>query len=277
MTFFKYESIGNDFVLIEATDAGGSDLSHVAISLCDRKFGIGSDGLLVVDPTTDPITMRMFNPDGTEDFCGNGLRCAALHMKTEHQSKERLQLLHGGMTIPIEFTASDWIDVTLPPPTFEPEGIPLSAGVGEVFERKLLVAGFDETLCSVNTGSTHTVIFRDSDVPEDEFLVVSPALENHEWFPKRTSVIWAWQTGAKSLAIRIWERGVGETHGCGTGSAAVAACWFRKHPNALAVEVKNPGGETAVAKGLHGSIVVSARARRVFKGSTIENEARVSA
>jgi diaminopimelate epimerase len=266
MRFWKYESIGNDFVLLETQDAEDQDLSKLSEALCDRHFGVGSDGLLIVDPSANPVSMRMFNPDGTEDFCGNGLRCAALHIKFEHSAAESLVLLHGGQSIPIQFAAGDWIDVTLPQASFDPVQVPLAPGVGEVFERSLAVDGHSLTLSSLTTGSTHTVIFKDSAVTEEEFQSVSPKLEMHEWFPNRTSVIWAWQTGAKALSIRIWERGVGETLGCGTGSAAVAACWFRKHSGSFAVEIRNPGGETVASKGLKGSIIMSARARLVYKG-----------
>lgn len=266
MKFFKYESIGNDFVLLENSDAGSQNLSNLSKTLCNRHFGVGSDGLLVVDSSANPVTMRMFNPDGTEDFCGNGLRCAALHMKLEHKATESLTLLHGGQLIPIQFAVGGWIDVTLPQASFDPAQVPLALGVGEVFDRSLVVDGHPLTLSSLTTGSTHTVIFRESPVTDEEFQSMSPKLENHDWFPNRTSVIWAWQTGSKALSIRIWERGVGETLGCGTGSAAVAACWFRKHSGALAVEIRNPGGETVASKGLKGSIIVSARAKLVYKG-----------
>jgi diaminopimelate epimerase len=276
MKFYKYESIGNDFVLVENSESAGKSLTEIAIQLCDRRFGIGGDGLLILDPSIDPLPMRMFNPDGTEDFCGNGLRCAALHMALEHNAGKQLTILHGGVTIPVEFTVGGWIDVTLPPPSFEPRSIPLVEGIGEVFDRNLHISGYTETLTSVSTGSTHTVVIKDSPMSEQEFRDVSPALEHHEWFPKRTSVIWAWQTGPKSFQIRIWERGVGETLGCGTGSAALAAYWFRKNPNALALEIRNPGGEVAAAKGAGGSIVISARAKKVFAGNTIERGVTVA-
>lgn len=276
MKFFKYESIGNDFVLLERREAGERNLTELAIQICNRKFGVGADGLLIVDPTNDPIPMRMFNPDGTEDFCGNGLRCAALHMALEHNAEKQLTILHGGQTIPVEFTTGRWIDVTLPRPSFDPTVIPLADGISEVFEKNLYISGHRETLTAVSTGSTHAVILKEAPVPEEEFRAVSPALEHHEWFPKRTSVIWAWQTGPKAFQIRIWERGVGETLGCGTGSAALAAYWFRKHPNLLAMEIRNPGGEVAAAKGPNGSIVISARAKRVYHGNTIERTVTVA-
>ena len=263
--FCKYESIGNDFVLIESKSVKDIDLPELSKRMCDRKFGIGSDGLLVLETENEPYELRMFNPDGTEDFCGNGLRCSALHLFFLHK-KKNYKIFHGDEEIETEISVGDWIDVTLPKPSFKPQDIPLRQNLDEVFETDLEIEENVFKICSVNTGSTHTVIFTDSPPDELTFQTISPKIENHEWFPKRTSVIWASKSDGKTFKIRIWERGVGETLGCGTGSAAVAACWFRKHPGMLALVVKNPGGDTLVAKSTGGRLIVSANAKRIYEG-----------
>ncbi len=272
MDFYKYESLGNDFILVEEVQVGGRDLSALAKELCSRRWGIGSDGLLVLSTDASPYRLRMFNPDGSEDFCGNGLRCAGLHLWRNGLVDKEALLLHGGEQIPIRFDPAGWIDVTLPAPSFDPALVPLAEGVGEVFERELRVAGHLLRVSALTTGSTHCVISCSAPPDEMVFQRVSRELETHPWFPQRTSVIWAWETGAKQITIRIWERGVGETRGCGTGSAAVGACWFRKNPNLLAVGVVNPGGEAVVSKGPEGRLVVSAKARLVFSGNTLSPE-----
>lgn len=261
MHFYKYESIGNDFVLIDVLP---EDPVAFAVAVCDRKFGVGSDGLLVVERIGESAIMRMFNPDGTEDFCGNGLRCAGLHL-WDGTTPATLTLVHGGQNIQISFGKGGWIDVTLPAADFSPERVPLALGQHEIFEQDVQLNGQTFRISSLTTGSTHTVISC-QDRPEDElFLTSSPQLETDARFPKRTSVIWSWPKDEKQTEIRIWERGVGETLGCGTGSAAVAAVEFRKHPGLMALGVKNPGGDTVVARGANGSLVVSARAKLVYE------------
>lgn len=277
LRFHKYESIGNDFVLVEESDVAkwfGSELpadayAKLAVALCDRKFGIGSDGLLTYSTDGDAVVMRMFNPDGTEDFCGNGLRCAALHAKRAGFAEKNASLKHGGRVIEVNFSLGGWIDVGLPKPNFEPRVVPLAKGVEEIFDTPLHVGSRKVQACSVNVGSTHTVLLVEGPPEEADFQELGPAIENHEWFPQRTSVIWCWPREGRfnAFEIRIWERGVGETLGCGTGSAAAAACIFR-NSSLVAIEVKNPGGECAVALGPEGTLNTSAKARHVFSGET---------
>lgn len=271
--FEKYVSIGNDFVLVEATDVQNLNLPLFAQAVCDRHFGVGSDGLLVVEHSEVQVRMRMFNPDGTEDFCGNGLRITALHALRNAWFERNVPILHKGKDIVVTPTKAGWLDVQLPRPNFDCKEVPASVE-GEIWEKELTVANENLVVSSVCTGTTHTVIFLDAPVPEKRFQKVSPLLERHEWYPERTSVIWAWPTDEKQVQIRIWERGVGETLGCGTGSAAVAACWFRKHPGHLSLHVKNPGGDAIVAVGPAGSLIVSARASHQFHGVTCEELAR---
>jgi diaminopimelate epimerase len=275
LPFAKYESIGNDFVLVEEKDlavAGVVDRSKLALAMCDRHFGIGSDGLLTWAKEGNVVSMRMFNPDGTEDFCGNGLRCAALHTKLGGFGGDELHMRHVGRDVVVKFAIGGWIDVGLPPSSFDPKDVPLAEGVGEVFERELTVAGSKLVLCSLIVGSTHTIAFVEGPPEEKTFQIVSPLLENHEWFPERTSVLWTWPTAYNQLKVRIWERGAGETMGCGTGSAAAAACWFRKK-GLVAAGVENPGGDCAVALGPGGGLIASAKAKRTFGGEWLSGAA----
>lgn len=241
------------------------DFPSLAKMMCKRRFGIGSDGLLILNRSTIPYSLRMFNPDGTEDFCGNGLRCTALHLSFSGEASN-IVLFHGGAEIPVSIGMGGWIDVTLPRPSFEPRRVPLAEGIPEIFDSPLVIEGNRFTATAVNTGTTHTILAVESPPDDETFRKVSAALEHHPYFPERTSVIWLWEVSYNVLKIRIWERGVGETLGCGTGSAAAAAYMFRKKPGLLSVGVENPGGDCAVAKGPNGSLVVSAKARKVFQG-----------
>lgn len=265
--FYKYQSIGNDFVLVESQALPSLSLNELAIKVCDRKFGIGADGLLVFSKITSEIAMRMFNPDGTEDFCGNGLRVTGLHMRLSGISEPEVKIRHFGREIAVRFSSDGWIETAGLRVSFDPIDVPLSPGIGEIFETGIEIEGRLLFLSSVNTGSTHSVVTMDRAPSDQEFLQISSKLEHHPMFPERTSVIWCWPDGEDRVSIRIWERGVGETLGCGTGSAAVGACHFRKHSHLKSLEVMNPGGLCVVSRGREGGINVRARASRVFSGT----------
>jgi len=272
LPFHKMEGVGNDFVLIEADAARGLDHSDLAVRLCHRPFGIGADGLLLVERgARAPVRMRMFNPDGTEDFCGNGLRCAARYayeqgfVDTPAFAIETL----GGQIVPVEIHLHEGavkaISTHLPPPRFHPREIPALAEGECLDDYPITIAGRALRIASVNTGTTHTVIF-DATLPEDAlFLEVSPRIETHPMFPERTSVLWAVVVSRSEIRVRIWERGVGETLGCGSGAAAVAALAHRVGWVDAEVAVVSKGGTLQVRYQPDG-VVLTGQANRVFRG-----------
>ncbi|MCX7992427.1 MAG: diaminopimelate epimerase [Fimbriimonadales bacterium] len=272
LPFHKMEGVGNDFVLIEADAAHGLNLSELAQRLCCRPFGIGADGLLVVGRgERAPVRMRMFNPDGTEDFCGNGLRCAARfayeqgYVNTPEFTIETL----GGQIVPVQLHLYGGIvgqiTTQLPPPRFHPRAIPALVD-GEVIEDfPLTIAGHPLRLSSINTGTTHTVIFCDS-LPDDAlFLEVSPRLETHPMFPERTSVLWAVVVSRSEVRVRIWERGVGETLGCGSGAAAVGVLAYRAGWTERIVRIASKGGMLTVDYREDG-VLLTGESNKLFEG-----------
>lgn len=271
LPFCKMEGVGNDFVLIEAQAAHGLDWSQLAQRLCHRPFGIGADGLLVLERGAHaPVRMRMFNPDGTEDFCGNGLRCAARYAYERGyvDAPEFTIETLGGQLVPVQIHlregAVDAISTRLPPPRFHPREIPALVD-GEVIEDyPLAVAGRTVRIACVNTGTTHTVIFGDSLPDNALFLEVSPRIETHPMFPERTSVLWV-VVGRDEARVRIWERGVGETLGCGSGAAAVAVLAHRAGWTDSAITVVSKGGALQVSHQPDG-VMLTGQANRVFTG-----------
>ncbi len=272
LPFHKMEGVGNDFVLIEAHAAQGLDGSALAQRLCHRPFGIGADGLLVIERGAHaPVRMRMFNPDGTEDFCGNGLRCAARfayeqgYVDTTEFAIETLR----GQVVPVRIHLRDGmveqVTTQLPPPRFHPRDIPALVEGETVEEFPITVAGRTLRIFSVNTGTTHTVIF-DETLPDDSlFLEVSPRLETHPLFPERTSVLWAVIVSRGEVRVRIWERGVGETLGCGSGAAAVGAVAYRAGWTEPKVKVVSKGGTLSVRLAESG-IWLTGDAHHLFEG-----------
>ena len=236
LPFVKMQAIGNDFVVVEEKEwPEETNWNELSIRLCDRNFGIGGDGLLVLSTSkTADARMWMFNPDGTEDMCGNGLRCIALlaHQRGMLQDSGTIETIVGVRLISLDTRVSPVeIVAEMGVPLFTPKDIPanVSDDSKNILDYPLSVEGCGELPVSmVNTGSTHTVIWVD-ELPDDSlFFMASPQIETDSLFPERTNVLWAkvvsdGRSGeAPLLQIRIWERGAGETLGCGTGACAVA-------------------------------------------------------
>jgi diaminopimelate epimerase len=254
LPFTKMQAVGNDFVVVEeAMWPADTDWSAAAIRLCDRHFGVGADGLLVVGPSeVANVRMRMFNPDGTEDMCGNGLRCVIAFGVEQGNipgsgyaetitGRIYYTYGHGNLDVPNN------IATVLGAPKFAPADLPMRAdGMDRVIGYPLpLASGERLTVSVVSTGTTHTVIWVDELPDDDRFLSVSPAIENHPVFPARTSVLWVKPEGPTTAFVRIWERGAGETLGCGTGAAAVAVLGIeegRFSRDAVLIRVRSKGG-----------------------------------
>lgn len=255
--FIKMQGAGNDFIVLDA-------LAHAlpthfnpgaaAPQWCARHTGIGSDGLLLLaapDATAQDagaaVRMRMWNPDGSEDMCGNGLRCIAhlAHRRGYAAATFEAQTLAGLREV--EVLSPGHIRITMGQPDFNPATIPLqldadqaaTAGVDYILPLNHVLLPHVTTL---STGSTHTVIFA-QELPEDAFFTqLSPLIEYHPWFPQRTSVMWCQVLDAHHLKLRIWERGAGETLACGTGACAAAVAAQMTGRCARGVEAQSRGG-----------------------------------
>lgn len=268
LPFAKVQSLGNDFVLVHYDDVAGMDLSTLALDLCRRHFSVGADGLLVLGRDGGQLTLRMFNPDGTEDFCGNGLRCAAWYAHENGWIGNETTIHHHGRDVAVRIDAEGHVETTLGTASFAPADIPLEGR--ELFEGPLPVGGETLTVSALSTGTAHTVIFVD-ELPEDErFFHLSPLIEHHPWFAERTSVMWAKIEGPDRIRLRIWERGAGETLGCGTGSAATAAAYLRREGRGGKVTVVNPGGTvTMQMASWDAPIVAIGKAQTVYRASAV--------
>lgn len=252
--FAKYQAIGNDFVVVDGADLPrGVALCPLARALCDRRFGVGADGLLVVDARSDAdLGMRIFNADGSEDtMCGNGLRCVVRWAHARGRVGECGVAWTRAGRIP--FTVNgDAVTLELSPPRF---GEPVAC------------EGLD--LLPVDTGSDHAVAFVHTLPADEPFRDISPRIEAASAFPNRTSLMWTVIEGPDRLRLRIWERGVGETLGCGTGASAAAVVARRTgRLTADTIAVASPGGTLRIgwAGGEADPIFLTGPAQRVFDG-----------
>ena len=228
MDFVKMEGLGNDFVVLEGPLAPTSEEID---GWCDRRRGIGGDGVLVVTPSGDgSVAMDYWNADGTPaEMCGNGLRCVARY------SVER------GLVGSDEFT----VTTTLGSRRVEvgPSTVRVELGPVEALGDSVGLAGYD--LAPISVGNPHAVTFVDDcyAVPVE---AVGPVVEGDPHYPERTNVEFATVIDRDRIALRVWERGVGETLACGTGAAAAVAEAYRSGRTGPSVTVVLPGGELAV-------------------------------
>ena len=274
--FTKLQGAGNDFVLLDAAQVGERDWSALSVSLCSRHFGVGGDGLLVMLPSeVADVRMRMFNPDGTEDECGNGLRCAALYAHRRglvDRTEFTVQALSGIKAARVEPGSALEAQVTidLGRADLSPAAVPVQHSGENALGIPLEVDGETLEVHSLSTGTAHTVIFQMPD--EARFQRLSPLLEHHPAFPERTSIMWTELTGPDSANIRIWERGVGETLACGTGASAVAVAAHLSGQAGNRVAVTSRGGTLTIDVSPELEIRLTGPAAFVFDGEWTQPE-----
>jgi len=270
--FTKLEAIGNDFILVNALGMPELDWPDITVRICDRHFGVGSDGLLVLMRSDKAdFRMRMFNPDGCEDMCGNGLRCFVHHIHERGLSEKHsmgIETWDGIRQCEIleRTDGSSMVRVNMNKPSLAPADIPANMQVDQVIRYPLQVGEEVFEVTAVQVGSPHAVILMPWEYFRDAPPAVSPLIENHPLFPERINVTWCFVEAPDSLKVRTWERGAGPTLGCGTGATAalIAAC-----VNGLASEyakVTSPGGTLEIEWPNRGDAFMTGEAQQVFDG-----------
>jgi diaminopimelate epimerase len=260
LSFSKYEGTGNDFLLVEA-DSDQVVSPEQARVLCDRHFGVGADGLILVLPAGSArarARMVVLNADGSRpEMCGNGLRCAAL-LLAERDAREHAEFV-------VETDAGERLT------RVERSGaagfVTLGMGAGRFTgHERFLVRGVETEFLRVDMGNPHAIAFVEG-VDTLELDRVGPAISAA--IPGGTNVEVVTLAGPRSIDVLVWERGVGRTLACGTGAAAVAvaAASTGRSPFGEPLEVRLPGGALALTVS-EGSLEVTLRgpARHVFSG-----------
>lgn len=272
LPFAKVEAIGNDFVLMDGRDVSGMDWQVLARRMCARRFGIGSDGLLVLLASGKAdYRMRMFNPDGSEDMCGNGLRCLVHYIWERRLTDKRCMSIEtwDGIReceVVDQPDGSTAIRANMNKPSLRPADIPASISMNEVIACPIEAGGESFTVTAVQIGSPHAVIFMPLEYFWDTIPPVSPLIENHPVFPERVNVTWCHVESPESLRIRTWERGAGPTLGCGTGACAALVA---ANINGLASEhakVTSPGGTLDIEWPDRADVYMTGEARIVYHG-----------
>jgi len=277
VSFSKMHGIGNDFVVIDDL-AEELDFAPDAVRwFCDRHFGIGADGLILVRPATRPdadFLMQYYNADGSvAEMCGNGIRCLAKYI-VDHdlvaQDAERMRVETLGGVMAISFTRDHdgtmlVATVDMGEPVLAPAEIPADFEGDQVFECDLQTALGTFKVTAISMGNPHAVIWVE-DVDDAPVDTVGPLIETHERFPNKTNVEFAEYVGEDRIRLRVWERGVGETLACGTGACATLVAGTLACIVGREAVIDLPGGELLVRWDEDEHVYMTGPAVEVYRG-----------
>ena len=266
INLIKYQALGNDYLVVDLP-AEVDSIVPLLPRICDRHFGLGSDGLLAFDPGR--MSVRVYNPDSSEaQKSGNGLRITACHAVLEHGAPDRFEIATVDRSNAVQVLERQGPRVTcqldIGPASFRAADLPADAADDQMVEIDTPAGKVRARLVSV--GNPHCVVFGET-VSELRCLELGPHLENHPMFAERTNVQLVEVIDRSHVRVEIWERGAGYTLASGSSSSAVAAACMREGLIDDAVEVIMPGGTLAVRRSPDGNLVQSGPAQRVYRAT----------
>lgn len=272
MEFTKYTGLGNDFIFLDGTTAlSVQDPFTLAKRLCNRRLGIGADGLVLLLPSRKAdVRMRIINSDGTEaEMCGNASRCVPLHLLLKEPSKKTkisLETLAGIIQTEVIDFDKGLIRVNMGFPRLTRKEIPMAGNaqdtvIGVVAE----VSGRQWVGTAVSMGNPHFVIFVE-DISQVDVARWGAQLEEHPLFPRKTNVEFVQILDEKNVRMRVWERGAGITQACGTGACATAVACVLNHKTKNRLTVHLDGGDLKIEWPDQKEIWMTGPASRVFTG-----------
>jgi len=273
LNFTKMQGTGNDFIVIEDFNDKYSNLEKLAKKLCDRHYGIGADGILVVRKSNiADIQMIIINADGSyASMCGNGIRCFAKYIwEKKYVLGDTIKIETGDgvkiASISVKEGIAQGVTINMGKYSFKPENIPALTPV-EIINKKLDIGNKEYNITSLLMGVPHTIVFGkldDIDVEEGKII------ENHELFPKKTNVNFCEVMNRNMISVKTWERGAGPTLACGTGSCASVVAAYRLGYTDEKVKVMVPGGllNIEIAKE---EVLMEGPAEIVFEGQFFMN------
>ena len=278
LQFSKYQGLGNDFLMLDGRGASSTDASYGLTPeriqrLCDRRFGVGADGVILALPPRQggELRMRIFNADGTEpEMCGNGMRCLARFLTDSDGDvpgrQWQIETL-AGRIVP-ELRQDGSIRVDMGAPFLDPEAIPTTLPCGDngLAQGNLEVAGSSFAVGAAGMGNPHVVIPVD-DVEAVDLERYGAAFEVHPAFPARTNVHFVQVISRTHLVMRVWERGAGPTLACGTGACATLVVAHLLGLAERCARLDLPGGPLEIDwDGASGHVFMAGPAVAVFDG-----------
>lgn len=275
MKFTKMHGLGNDFVMVDGfvDRPAESACPTLARAVCDRHFGIGADGLVLVLPSRwADFRMQIFNADGGEaEMCGNGIRCFAKFVYEMGLTRQRRLEIETARDInPVDLLVEAGevaaVRVDMGVPAFERRAIPMAGDPeAEAIAVPLSVDGTDLRVTCLAIGNPHCVTFVE-DVEAVPLATLGPAMEHHPAFPRRTNVEFVQVVNAEELRMRVWERGVGPTLACGSGACAALVAAARNGLAGRSATVHLPGGPLQIDWQADNHLAMTGPATNVYTG-----------
>ena len=283
MKFTKMQGCGNDYVYVNGfvEKIKSEDKPELVRRLSDRHFGIGGDGVIFINPSTEAdFEMEMYNADGSRsEMCGNGIRCVAKFVYDKGLTDNTdITIISGGQVKYLQLTVEKTEDcprglvsrvrVNMGSPILEPELIPVVLQVSseKAIDTPITVEGKEYRMTCVSMGNPHAVIFTEG-VKEMDLEKIGPSFENHKCFPRRTNTEFVEIIDKKTVLMRVWERGSGETLACGTGCCATAVACVLNGLTDKKITVKLLGGELEIEWDTEENLVyMTGPAVTVFEG-----------
>ncbi|MBO5336936.1 MAG: diaminopimelate epimerase [Lachnospiraceae bacterium] len=283
MKFTKMQGCGNDYVYVNGfvEKIKAEDKPELVRRLSDRHFGIGGDGVIFINPSTEAdFEMEMYNADGSRsEMCGNGIRCVAKFVYDKGLTDNTdITIISGGQVKYLQLTVEKTEDcprglvsrvrVNMGSPILEPELIPVVLQVSseKAIDTPITVEGKEYRMTCVSMGNPHAVIFTEG-VKEMDLEKIGPSFENHKCFPRRTNTEFVEIIDKKTVLMRVWERGSGETLACGTGCCATAVACVLNGLTDKKITVKLLGGELEIEWDTEENLVyMTGPATTVFEG-----------
>lgn len=274
MKFTKMHGIGNDYIYFNCLDNDIKDPNGLSVALSDRHFGVGGDGIvMIMRSKVADFRMRMFNADGSEGkMCGNATRCIGKYVYEKgltDKTEFTLETLGGIKVLKLNVSDGKVISVTVDmgKAILKPADIPVLLDGDCIVSKKTMLAGKEHEITCVSMGNPHCVIFT-KDIDNLNLEKIGPDYENDPIFPERVNTEFVEIIDNKTLKMRVWERGSGETWACGTGASAVcvAAVLNGICDYDTDVLVKLRGGDLTINYKKDGTVYMTGPATFVFDG-----------
>ena len=276
MKFTKMHGCGNDYIYIDGAKEKIAQEEKEAFvrRVSDRHFGVGGDGVIFINPSEEAdFEMEMYNADGSRaEMCGNGIRCVAKYVYDKGLTdKTDISVISCGrikyLQLFLQDGKVDTVRVNMGAPELTAVLVPVVCERKQAVDETISVQGQDYKMTCVSMGNPHAVVFMDG-VKELDIEKIGPCFENHERFPKRTNTEFVEVIDRQHVLMRVWERGTGETLGCGTGACAVVVACVLNGLTQETVTVKLLGGELTVTWDREADLVyMTGPAVTVFEGS----------
>jgi diaminopimelate epimerase len=274
LRFTKVQGLGNDFILINGLEEElrTINFSGLAVEMCNRHFGVGADGLVLLLPSDKAdLYMRIINSDGSEaEMCGNAIRCVAKYLFEKGLvRKEKIEVdTPAGIRVPVLLLDAGQVRavrVDMGEPRLERLEIPMAGPAGQVVDEPLVIDGIEYRITAVSMGNPHCILF----VPDLEKVLLNalgPRVETHEAFPHKTNVEFVQVLSRDEIKMKVWERGAGLTLACGTGACAAVVAGFLNGYTGRKVTVHLTAGDLNIEWAEDNHLYMTGPAEEVFSG-----------